>query len=315
MRQLAPVALFAFNRPEHLARAIESLRNNPEANSTHLHIFVDGARSISEQPMVEQVAKVAEAAEGFAAVHIYRSEANKGLYTSITQGVNKILAESGRIIVVEDDLVVSAAFLRYMNEGLSLYEGSGQVACIHGYAPPIKGAPDYFLLPGADCWGWATWRDSWQLFRSDTTAMIWEMIASRRLQRFVDIFGYHSIAHLVRRALGRNQSWASDWHASLFLANRLTLHPGRSFVMNIGNDGTGTHSATSSMYATSLAADQLPLHECEPRIDTQAAKKLRDFLEARDTESALGALRRKTTTLFLMGLAAAIGLYHRLSYR
>ena len=43
-------------------------------------------------------------------------------------------------------------------------------------------------------------------------------------------------------------SWAICWHASMFLQNRVSIYPPESLVMNIGQDGTGTHRTKNSMF-------------------------------------------------------------------
>jgi hypothetical protein len=58
---------------------------------------------------------------------------------------------------------------------------------------------------------------------------------------------------------GRNDSWAIRWHASMFLAGKLTLHPARSLVDNIGLDGSGTHCARDEDMRTRLALGSLPV--------------------------------------------------------
>ena len=42
---LAPIVVFAYNRPNHLFRCIESLLANPESSESSLHIFVDGPKN------------------------------------------------------------------------------------------------------------------------------------------------------------------------------------------------------------------------------------------------------------------------------
>ena len=44
----APVALFAFRRPDHLAACVQALRANPEADQTDLVVFCDGPRTPAE---------------------------------------------------------------------------------------------------------------------------------------------------------------------------------------------------------------------------------------------------------------------------
>src|SRR3546814_20191642 len=55
---------------------------------------------------------------------------------------------------------------------------------------------------------------------------------------------------------GKNNSWAVRWQASCYLADKLTLYPGRSLVENIGNDSSGTHSITTSVYSGDIASQR-----------------------------------------------------------
>ncbi len=146
------------------------------------------------------------------------------------------------------DLVVAKSFLDYMAWALEAYRNESSVGCIHGYALPIPNLPELYFLRGGDCWGWATRRESWRLFRHDPWELLAEMRDRQLFGSFMQIHGATSLSMLCERAVGRNQSWAILWHASLFLAGRLTLHPGKSLVTNIGNDGSGTHSLSSSRF-------------------------------------------------------------------
>lgn len=312
MTSLAPIAYFAFNRPQHTARTLAALSANPEAASTDLHVFVDGARDADDRAAIDEVLRIAGTIGGFRSVTVHASAANQGLYRSITQGVSQVIAQTGKVIVVEDDILATPYFLSYMNDGLETYREVAAVGCIHAYSPPAQGFPDFFFLRGGDCWGWATWADRWQLYREQTRDMIGEMVASRQLKAFLDINGHHSLAHLIKRARGRNQSWAANWHASLFLAYRLTLHPGRSFVENIGNDGTGTHAAVSNVYSTTTTMSYTGIGRPEPIHDHKSAHLMRDFLDDVVHESPFRRLRRKLITAWLIAQAVAIYATQRL---
>lgn len=312
MTSFAPIAYFAFNRPLYTARTLAALGANPEAASTDLHVFVDGARDARDQAAVDEVLRMAQAAAGFRSVSVHAAASNQGLYRSITQGVSQVVAQAGRVIVVEDDILASPYFLSYMNDGLETYHDVSEVGCIHAYSPAMQGFPDFFFLRGGDCWGWATWADRWQLYRAQTRDMIGEMVASRQLKAFLDINGHHSLAHLIKRAKGRNQSWAANWHASLFLASRLTLHPGRSFVENIGNDGTGTHAAVSDAYSTSIRTSYEGIGRPHPLHDERSAHLMRDFLDDVAHESLARRIRRKLITAWLVAQAFAIYASQRL---
>ena len=295
-----PIAYFAFNRPVHTARSLAALAANPEAGDTDLHAFVDGPRREDDRPFVAEVLAVIRAAKGFRSVTVHQSQTNQGLYRAVTSGVSHVLTTADRVIVVEDDILASPYFLAYMNDGLKRYESVQQVGSIHAYSPPIDGLPDYFFLRGGDCWGWATWADRWQLFQSDPSALLKQLVSSDQVLAFCTSHGIGSLLLLIRRARRRNQSWAILWHASLFLAGRLTLHPGRAFADNIGNDGSGEHSSATDSYATRLVdiyqglPGDLPVRE-----DASAAHALRAFLES-SAFGRSGALRRRLLSAYAM---------------
>jgi hypothetical protein len=302
----APIAFFAFNRPEHCRRTLAALAACTGAAQSELHVFVDGARDEAEGARVAEVQAIARAAEGFARVQVEAAPRNLGLYRSITGGVSKLLASHERVIVVEDDVLASPDFLQYMNDALERYAADERVACIHGFAPPLPDLPDYYFLRGGDCWGWATWADRWALFRPDAQALLAQMRASDLFEEFASSHGWGSLLMLARRALGRNQSWAILWHASLFLSGRFTLHPGRSFVRNIGVDGSGTHSGSRDLYASPLRETYPGLPGLDVREDAQSGRRLARFMDGVDGEGLAARLHqfaRRTQALATARLA------------
>jgi hypothetical protein len=249
---LAPIALFTFKRPEHTRRTLEALANNTEFTDTPLFIFCDGARSETEAFQVEATRKLVRDWPHPNKTIIERDR-NWGLSKSIIDGVTKIINDFGHLIVIEDDLVTSPYFLRFMNAGLHSYKGNEEVASIHGYVYPIDGLPETFFLRGADCWGWATWKDRWAMFEPDGTKLLHEL-RHRSLTRSFDFNGTYPFTRMLAKQIaGKNDSWAIRWHASAFLKDKFTLYPGRSLAQNIGIDGSGTHCDGSDGFDTVVA--------------------------------------------------------------
>lgn len=276
---LAPVALFAFNRPAHTARTLAALAASPLAAGSDVYAFLDGPRHDDERARVDDVRAVLADAAGFARVRVHATEANRGLFASLTEGIGKVLAVHQAVIVVEDDIEVAPGFLGYMNSALDRYRDVAAVGSIHGYSPPIAGLPKRYFLRGGDCWGWATWADRWSLFNPDARELLLQLRRRRALRAFMRSHGAAPLLQLVKRARGRNQSWATLWHASLFLADRYTLHPGTSLVANIGCDGSGTHSRREE-----LAHAQWPQRLDAPlpgqvTEDAEAARRLSRYLD------------------------------------
>lgn len=252
-RPCAPIALFCYRRPDHLRQVLDALLANAESAASPLVIFCDGPRSPADEAGVLLVRELVRQVTGFASVECVFREHNLGLADSIITGVTDVVSRYGSVIVLEDDTVVSPCFLKYMNDALVRYQHDERVISIHGYLPPVTKKPGAsFFLKGADCWGWATWARGWREFRPDGQALLNELIDRQLIHEF-DLDGaYPYTAMLEEWTQGRNDSWAIRWHASAFLKGLLTLYPSHSLVVNIGNDGSGTHSGSSSKYETEL---------------------------------------------------------------
>jgi hypothetical protein len=239
----SPIALFAYNRPIHLQKSLTALAANPEAKKSKLFIFLDGAKTEKEQGAVEDTRSIARCARGFASVECIEQQRNIGLANSTINGLTYVVNSFGTVIMVEDDNIVSPYFLQYVNNGLALYADDERVACIHGWVFPhsIANPPATFFLRGGDCWGWGTWKNSWDHFVDDPI-WLYDELERRNLLELFDGHGTYAYSAMLRNLIdGKIDSWAIRWLASTFLKDMYTLYPGKTLVHNIGNDGTGTH--------------------------------------------------------------------------
>jgi len=241
MRSLAPVTLFVYNRLEHTKQTISALKDNELAGESDLYVYSDAPKNDEAADAVEAVRQYIKGVTGFKSLKIMERETNYGLAKSIIDGVTRIINEHGKVIVLEDDLVTSKYFLTYMNDSLDTYKRCDQVASIHGYFYPIENMPESFFIKGADCWGWATWKDRWQLFEADGQKLL-DQLTSRTLINEINFNNSFKYTDMLKQQIkGENNSWAVRWYISMFLLGKLTLYPGSSLVKNIGFDAEGTH--------------------------------------------------------------------------
>src|SRR5690348_3960050 len=214
-KKKTPVVLFAYDRPEHLSETIRALRANKEALDTDLIVYSDASAAGVASERVGQVRKILRAIDGFRSVTITERETNFGLSRSIIDGVTSLCADYGRVIVLEDDMIVSRHFLAFMNEALEMYENCENVASIHGYVYPVGSSlPDTFFLRGADCWGWATWARAWKHFNPDGRQLL-EELERRKLVPVFDFNKTFGFTYMLRAQIdGKVDSWAVRWYAS-----------------------------------------------------------------------------------------------------
>ncbi len=247
MNNLAPIALFVYNRPQHTRQCLEALAANPLAKDSVLHIFSDGPKkyaSTSDLDSIGQVRQIIAEKAWCGTVFIHNHQENKGLFRSLVDGINHVLADSEQVIIVEDDIITSPRFLEFCNESLYKYHDDSSVWLISGYMFPLDHSiklPPTFFLPTLSCWGWCTWKRAWNNFNPDAASML-KTIDENGFRFNFDLHNaYPYYEMLEQRALGKNQSWDICWYASFFLGKGLCLYPGQTLADNIGMDGSGTH--------------------------------------------------------------------------
>ena len=255
----APIALFTYNRPDHTQQAVESLLTNAESKYSDLYIFSDGPKNDKAVEGVkanrDYIRKIKDDNDNvnspslnregrggsFRYITIIEREKNWGLANSLIAGITEVVNKYGKVIVVEDDLILSPFFLQFMNEALEKYKDENKVGAITAYCP-IKNdtLPDTFFLRYFHCWGWATWKRGWDLMNLDTRFLLRKM--RWKTKKFNLDGAMNNYGMLYCQKIGLVDSWFIRLYASLFLAEKLTLFPGYSLVSNHGLDGSGTHS-------------------------------------------------------------------------
>ena len=249
LSDLAPAALFVYNRPEHTRQTVEALARNTEAAATRLYVFSDAPRTSDDQPDVQAVRDYLRSIVGFLHVEIVERGTNYGLARNIVDGVTEVCNSYGRVIVLEDDIVTSPYFLAFMNVALGRYAEEKSVWHISGWNYPVdpNELGDAFLWRVMNCWGWATWVDRWKHFQKNPQRLI-ESWDKEKIRRF-NLDGAQDFwAQVTANDKGRLNTWAVFWYATIFENNGLCLNPGRSFVHNIGLDGSGENCGASDLF-------------------------------------------------------------------
>lgn len=276
---LAPIALFVYNRAWHAREVVEALAANELAAESELFVFSDGPRTEVDRPKVQEVRDYLKSITGFKKVTVTERERNFGCARNIAGGITEVVNRHGKIIVVEDDILTSPYFLKFMNEGLAFYEDDDRVACIHGFLYPVKAKfPETFFLRGGDIWGWATWKRGWDLYEFDGLKLLKE-VESRGIARDLNFNGCYNYTDMLKaQGEGKVDTWDVQWYTSTFLHGKLTLFPGVSLVRNIGNDSSGTHCGTTDTLWTEVADRPVAIRPIPVREEPQHRKEIGRFL-------------------------------------
>ena len=285
--KLAPIVLFVYNRVDHARKTIEALKDNQLASESCLYIYSDAAKSDDEKESVNSVRRYIDTIIGFKEIIIIKRDTNLGLANSIIDGVSAVVNKFGKVIVLEDDLITSPNFLKFMNDSLTLYEKDVMVYSITGYSHTnnLHNIQKSYFLKLTNSWSWATWADRWEKFKKDDKDLeeiVNSSVSEKRLFNFDDSLDYINMARLQLNK--KINSWAIYWYLSVFKQNGLTLYPQKKLVKNIGFDGTGTHCS----YGTEVEY----LEDFDPKFTDE-------IIESADNRALISNLLKKNPENFV----------------
>lgn len=297
---LAPIVLFVYNRLWHTQQTIEALKANSFANQSDLIIYSDGANNNIQEShnkewlAINSVRNYLKELSGFKSIKIIERDKNWGLAANIIEGVSETVKKYGRIIVLEDDIVTSPAFLSFMNQALDFYKDKSKVWHISGWNYSIKteNLGDTFLWKMMNCWGWATWSDRWEYFHKDTDHFL-EAFKNKTIKKEFNLDNsINFYSHLELNKNGKLNTWAIYWYSVIFENNGLSLNPTITYVTNIGFDGSGTNCGEtefSQQLRNNTLFDVHFSHELDPSFI--ARSRIIDFY--RQNNSYLSKIRNK----------------------
>lgn len=230
---LAPIVIFAFNRPDALLRLKNSLESNNLYATSEKYVFVDGCRNDSDEPKVSEVIEIAHTITD----NVNVSPVNKGLATSVISGISEMFKLYEKVIVLEDDLVCTPNFLDYMNQMLEHYRQDARIISICGYGLKIKKPRGYigdiYLSCRSSSWGWGTWKNRWD--NIDWQISDWQEFShDNRLKAEFNLGGSDMFSMLQGYMTGKNNSWAIRFCYNQFKQHKFSICPFQSKVDNIG---------------------------------------------------------------------------------
>ena len=260
---LAPIILFVYNRPWHTEQTLEALSKNHLADKSILYIYCDGPRQNAtkeDKKNIADVRKVIRKKQWCKEIIIKERDKNLGLAASVIKGVTEVIEIHGRVIVLEDDILTGTYFLKFMNDGLNIYQSEARVFGISGYRfPTTKNIKkETFFLPIMSSWGYGTWKERWNKIDFDGINLL-NIIEFKQVGKQLNFGRLKYYQMLKDQVDGNNDSWAIRFYVSMFLNNGVFLYPKKSLLKNIGFDGTGVHCLT----------DKSKLHYGEYQNDIQ----------------------------------------------
>ena len=283
MTNLAPIIVFCYNRPWHVEQTLEALSRNELADQSVLYIYCDGPKADASDEMRQKIAEVRQVVrkcQWCKEVHVIEAEKNKGLAANVVDSVTEIVNQYGRVITLEDDVITSVGYLRYMNDALEMYKDDEQVMHISGYMWPHRyRLPETFFYPVPCPWGWATWARAWQHYSDDAEALFhyWK----NRWEEFNLFGGNYLQKQLEDNYSGTLQTWFVKWYAVVLQQGATALYPGKSLVDNKGFCENSTNCYQTNKFDIDHLAESIKVKRRPVRINRIAAHEIYAFYQGR----------------------------------
>jgi hypothetical protein len=274
------VALFSYNRPEKTGMVLDALQAQDIGN---LYLFCDGPKSEADRDKVHETRRVVQEFS-YPRKKIRVSTVNRGLASSIIQGVSEAFEYEENLIILEDDCVPLKNMIRFMATCLSLWKGNTDVFSVSAHhfirdQAVLKAHPyDVFFSNRFLCWGWGTWRDRWIGIIGDLKKRCnpYGSFKAVPLDAGPDL-PFHAYCHETKSV----DSWAIPLAMIVLKRGYVHAMPRYPLVFNTGMDGSGTHCGVDNAYANRAVTDGLPLNFTIPEtVGLEQSPVTRAFYES-----------------------------------
>jgi hypothetical protein len=270
-----PLLLIAFNRPDHLERLIDRLK---ETQPTRIFLAVDGPRAghPTDSDRVARTRALVSHIDWPCEVRTLFQESNLGCGEGVSAAISWFFSQVERGIILEDDILPQSSLFGFCSELLQTYENDSRVLAISGcnFVPPeeLEFDAPYRFSRVPHIWGWATWKRAWALH--DLNIEGWRTaLPERRLLRQM---GYSPAGFLYWRTnfdmMARHA--IDTWDFQLVFAGManqaLTATSNVNLVDNIGWGEESTHTADKPTYLRQSEQIHLPVGTLPVRVDEKA---------------------------------------------
>ena len=239
------IGVFCYNRATKLKICIEALLKNPECPDMDIVFFSDGFKGDKDREGVLEVRAYIDSITGFKNVIKHYRENNFSTGPNFREGLTFLSDNYERFIIVEDDLVVSSNYIKYLSDGLDFYQDKKSVFCITAYVFPIK-AIDYqydtIVYKRFCSYGWAGWGDRFKTVIWDHDELNELMNTTPGFKVRLNTEGFDLVRMLKKQISGAISTWDVQLQVHISENRLKVIYPILSKVNNIGFDAESTNT-------------------------------------------------------------------------
>ena len=276
---LTPILVIGFNRP----KALKSLLSKLDLTSgRRIYVSIDGPRNSSESINVNKVRKLVEEFvrnNRHLDIQLRFSDSNLGCRLGVSSAIDWAFKNEKALIILEDDIIVSAEFFKYMDFSLRKFESESQVWHINGFSPLL---PPYlnrtsYQTSFAHVWGWGTWKDRWVRYDRDLSRFDPKSLSQTKT--LTDVPLSDSALEFFQRSLVACKkgfdTWDFQWQFTIWFNGGLAISPGERLSGNSGFGPTASHTKFAGFRGLNLP----PKKKISSRYRNQEIAKRSRYLE------------------------------------
>ena len=253
-----PVLIVGYARPKGVLRILEALKHY-EAN---IYVYIDGQKSLnknSKQIEFEDVVKNYVRENPNKTIEYCHLSQNVGAAVNVITSIDACFETEQELIILEDDLIISTDFLRFVEIAMPIMKDNLKVKMITGtnpfYEKTTQNVIHWTTYPLV--WGWATSKSNWIEMR--------QAIFNPKINRT----NFRDRRTLNFFRAGKNQSlkgfvdaWDLPLAGSFHAQDWKTLVPPVNLISNVGFDEGATHTR-ENIWPLGLEINNLIWNEIE----------------------------------------------------
>jgi len=239
------IGVFCYKRAAKLKVCVEALLENPECSSLDIVFFSDGFKGEADKSGVLEVRAFIDSLSGFKNVIKHYRDRNLSTGPNFQQGLTFLSDHYDEFIIVEDDLVVSPNYIRYLMKALDFYRYDLSVFCVTAYVFPIRHksyAYDTIVYKRFCSYGWAGWSDRFKTVIWGTRELNQLMHTSPGFKKRLNAEGHDLVRMLKKQISGVISTWDIQLQTHIAEHRLKVIYPVLSKVKNIGFDRESTNT-------------------------------------------------------------------------
>lgn len=237
---MLPALLIAYNRPEHTARVLGSMR---DAGIGEVFVSLDGPRP-GDEDLCARTRSVVDSAAWPERMHVRAPDGNQGPGWGPRNAVDWFFSQVSVGIICEDDTLLARDAAEFLTAAADDFRPAVPMAAATSLgAAAYRGSDSYFASRYATTWGWATTAQAWSAY--DYSMADWPQ--RRSTDWLLGVGGSSDFAEYWTNVFDmtysdRDHYWDYQWQYAMWKNGWLCWHPRENLVTNIGFDAMATHT-------------------------------------------------------------------------